>query len=121
MSEPTQTPPAPPSPPPAGPAGGTYKKPLLAAFLSVMPGLGNIYNGLYLRGVLFFVIISSLIALTARGHDLLGFAIAFFWLFNVVDACSSSPSTRPVFKAAAASRVKAAGLSMAAPSSTVSR
>ena len=85
MSEPSQTPPAPPAAPQAGPAGGTYKKPLLAAFLSAMPGLGNIYNGLYLRGVLFFVIIISLIALSAD-HGLLGFALAFFWLFNVVDA-----------------------------------
>ena len=86
MSEPSQTPPAPPAAPQAGPAGGTYKKPLLAAFLSAMPGLGNIYNGLYLRGVLFFVTILSLIGITVRGYELFGFAIAFFWLFNAVDA-----------------------------------
>lgn len=83
MNEQVQAPPAPPAVSGSSP---TYKRPWLSLILSAMPGLGNIYNGLYLRGVLFFVIIGSLIALVARGYDLLGFAIAFFWLFNAIDA-----------------------------------
>jgi hypothetical protein len=69
-------------PPPVG-----RKNPGLAALLSLFPGMGNIYNGLYLRGMTFFVVIASLIGLVVHGgHDLFGLAIAFFWLFNIIDA-----------------------------------
>ncbi|HXO18595.1 MAG TPA: DUF5668 domain-containing protein [Thermoanaerobaculia bacterium] len=89
--EPAATPtPVPVSPPVAGqadlPAGLGAKNPILAAFLSAFPGLGNIYNGLYLRGLVFFVIIGSLLNIIVRGHGLAGFALAFFWLFNMMDA-----------------------------------
>ena len=87
MNEQAQAPQAPPAPPVTGGSNATYKRPLLAAFLSAMPGLGNIYNGLYLRGVVFFLVIVSLIALVNRGgYEILGFAIAFVWLFNAIDA-----------------------------------
>jgi hypothetical protein len=62
------------------------KNPGLAALLSLVPGMGNIYNGLYLRGITFFLVITSLIAITVRDHPLFGMAIAFFWIFNVLDA-----------------------------------
>ena len=62
-----------------------YKNPILAGLLSGFPGLGNLYNGLYLRGVTFFLIVLSLIRLTDE-HGLFGFALAFFWLFNMIDA-----------------------------------
>ena len=39
------------------------KHPFLAAFLSFFPGLGNIYNGLYLRGVIFFTVVAALMAM----------------------------------------------------------
>ena len=62
------------------------KNPNLAAFLSLFPGLGNVYNGLYMRGITFFLVIVSLIAIVVENHPLFGMAIAFFWLFNVIDA-----------------------------------
>ena len=62
------------------------KNPFLAALLSAFPGLGNIYNGLYMRGVTFFLIIISLAGIADRGHDIWGFVVAFFWLFSVIDA-----------------------------------
>jgi hypothetical protein len=62
------------------------KNPVLAAFLSLFPGIGNVYNGLYMRGITFFLVIVSLIAITAEDHPLFGLGIAFFWLFNVIDA-----------------------------------
>ena len=62
------------------------KNPGLAALVSFFPGMGNIYNGLYMRGVTFFLIVLSLIGIASRGHDLFGFAVAFFWIFNVIDA-----------------------------------
>jgi hypothetical protein len=70
----------------AVPASIGRKNPILAALLSAFPGMGNIYNGLYVRGVTFFLIVMSLGVLVDSGRDLLGFAMAFFWLFNVIDA-----------------------------------
>lgn len=77
------------------PAPLIVKKPLLSAFLSAFPGLGNVYNGLYLRGLVFFMITFTLIGIVSsledgRGSDgaeaFFGPAIAFFWLFNIIDA-----------------------------------
>jgi hypothetical protein len=70
-------------PPPVG-----RKNPGLAALLSLFPGMGNIYNGLYMRGLTFFLVVVSMIGITTngRGHELFGMAVAFFWLFNVIDA-----------------------------------
>jgi hypothetical protein len=74
--------------PVAPPTAVGRKNPFLAALLSAFPGMGNIYNGLYMRGLTFFLIIVSLIGITTsgRGHELFGMAVAFFWLFNVIDA-----------------------------------
>ena len=80
-----------PAPAPALPAAAATppflrKNPALAALLSAVPGMGNIYNGLYLRGITFFLVVATLIVIVTRGHDLFGMAIAFFWIFNVLDA-----------------------------------
>jgi hypothetical protein len=61
------------------------KNPLLAAFLALFPGIGHIYNGLYLRGVLFFLVAASLIQVASE-EEIMGFAVGFVWLFNVLDA-----------------------------------
>lgn len=64
------------------------KRPMLAGFLALFPGIGNIYNGLYVRGVVFFTIIACLVALGNDGesHSVLGFVVAFAWIFNVLDS-----------------------------------
>lgn len=80
--------------PPGVPVGTVYpeaKTPMLAAILSVVPGLGNIYNGLYPRGIAFFLIQVALINFAVRANDdqevaLLVPSFIFFWLFNVFDA-----------------------------------
>lgn len=77
------------SPAPAPPHTPMRKKPLYAGLLALFPGIGNVYNGLYLRGIIFFSLIASLLALVsdARGdHPVVGFAIAFVWIFNVIDS-----------------------------------
>jgi len=83
-----QTAAAEPEPPPAfvpQPVASAVPSP--AALLSLFPGVGHIYNGLYMRGITFFLVIACLIGITADGrHPLFGLAIAFFWLFNVIDA-----------------------------------
>jgi hypothetical protein len=78
---------------PAVPPPLIVKKPGFAAFLSAFPGLGNVYNGLYLRGLIFFVIIFTLVGIvssldgSSQGAAVFfGPAIAFFWLFNMIDA-----------------------------------
>jgi hypothetical protein len=82
-------PPREPAPLTALPAPLATKRPWLAAFLSFFPGLGNIYNGLYLRGLIFFMIFTTMVGIVVRGGNnapFFGPAIAFFLLFNVIDA-----------------------------------
>ena len=82
--QPPQTPP-PPVPAVEERAPDNYKNPILAGVLSLFPGIGNIYNGLYMRGLAFFLICASMIAITTR-EPIFGLGIAFAWIFNVVDA-----------------------------------
>jgi hypothetical protein len=66
------------------------KNPLLAAVLSAMPGLGQIYIGYYQQGFINVLVVGSLIAMLSAGvgglEPLCGLFLAFFWLYNVVDA-----------------------------------
>lgn len=104
MTEQTSPPEAPtPSSPPYGPPlpyesrrNPNHRSPLLAGFLSLMPGLGNIYNGLYLRGITFFLMWGGIFALAIRtgnrshgDSEALAFLIPgliFVWFFNLFDA-----------------------------------
>jgi hypothetical protein len=57
-----------------------------------MPGLGQIYVGYYQQGFVNALTVGALIAIIAGGvvHGdvvgVVGFLLAFFWLFNVIDA-----------------------------------
>ena len=66
------------------------KSSLFATFLSAMPGLGQIYVGYYQRGFINAVVVGVLIALLASGlgplTPLAALFLAFFWLYNIVDA-----------------------------------
>jgi hypothetical protein len=68
------------------------KSPLVAAILSAMPGLGQVYVGYYQQGFVHAIAIFGMIALLASGaanDDIappIGFFIAFVWLYNVIDA-----------------------------------
>ena len=66
------------------------KSPLFASFLSAMPGLGQIYVGYYRRGFIHAIVVSSLIALLNLEIEpltpLFALFLAFFWLYNIVDA-----------------------------------
>jgi len=69
------------------------KSPVLAALLSLFPGLGQIYVGYYLMGFVHLAVVALLTALMSAGGasrpgmgPLLGMFLAFFWLFNVIDA-----------------------------------
>lgn len=82
-------------PPPAAPVHAPVaqrdaihqKIPFLAAILSGFPGMGNVYNGLYLRGLVQFLICGTLVnMLDHGGSPFLGMSLAFFWAFNILDA-----------------------------------
>jgi TM2 domain-containing membrane protein YozV len=66
------------------------KSPLFASVLSAMPGLGQIYVGYYQRGFIHALVVSSLIAILTveigAFTPLVGLFLAFFWLYNIVDA-----------------------------------
>ena len=66
------------------------KKPFLASILSVMPGLGQVYVGYYKRGFINATTVALLITfITLQIVPLIPLAsifLAFFWLYNIVDA-----------------------------------
>jgi len=70
-----------------------FKSPALATFLSLVPGLGQVYVGYYKQGFINIIVVGSLISLLAPGPrfhwpmtPLLVFFLVFYWLFNLVDA-----------------------------------
>jgi len=66
------------------------KSPGLACLLSAMPGLGQIYVGYYRRGFVHAILVASIITLLNMDvwpmTPLLGIFLAFFWLYNIIDA-----------------------------------
>jgi len=81
------------APPPAvGMRDPRVKSPVLAAVLSLMPGLGQVYVGYYPRGFVHIVVIAGIISVLASSNGepgylpLLAMFMAFFWLYNVIDA-----------------------------------
>lgn len=69
------------------PGSALFKNPFVAGMLAIFPGLGNIYNGLYMRGVAFFVAFASCIAMLDNdGGPVFGMALAFTYIFNIVDS-----------------------------------
>lgn len=95
QGEPGQPPPFVQPPPMAPPRArlrdSRSKSPALAAFLSMMPGLGQVYVGYYQRGFIHAAVIGSLVTILSSGtveglHPLFGLFMAFFWLYNVIDA-----------------------------------
>ena len=80
-------------------AGGNSKSPILAAILSALVcGLGQVYNGRVVRGIVLFVLICTVFALGSvlgaltLGIGLVPFAIAggAIWIFGVLDAFNGS-------------------------------
>jgi hypothetical protein len=67
------------------------KSPVLATFLSCFPGLGQVYVGFYQVGFLFIIVTAGIIGMLnspgSRGAEpFLGVFLAFFWIFNMIDA-----------------------------------
>ena len=80
-----------PQPPPVPGRDPRSKSPALAAVLSMMPGLGQVYVGYYQRGFVHAILVSGIITLLASGAiyaltPLFALFMAFFWLYNIIDA-----------------------------------
>ncbi len=74
-----------PPPPPTRAQGGLTARHVVSVILALFPGLGHIYNGLYQRGiVLFLLAVGSIYLATEEG--VMGMVVAFVWLFNIIDA-----------------------------------
>ena len=93
---------APPPPPPQEPqAQGGFqaqfafdprsKSPVVASFLSVVPGLGQVYIGQYWIAFVHILVFAGSIAIMANDPTeamlpLLPIFLFFFWLYNIIDA-----------------------------------
>ena len=82
---------APVMPPPSMglPPGVGYvdrKSAALAGLLSMFPGLGHLYLGLYQRGIVFGIAFVMCIGLAHRRGEFFGPVIAFIWFFAIIDA-----------------------------------
>lgn len=66
------------------------KSPALATVLSLMPGLGQVYVGYYQQGFIFVAVVALCITILNSGarsvEPLFGVFLAFFWIFNMIDA-----------------------------------
>src|SRR5262249_35855310 len=91
------TPPAPAAPTPPSPAAtpaaqvpvtAERKSAGLAGFLSIFPGLGHLYLGLYQRAFAFGGSFILLVGMSShgRGEAVVGPLIAFVWFFAIIDA-----------------------------------
>ena len=80
------------TPPPRVAVDPRTKSPVLAMVLSLMPGLGQVYIGYYRRGFIHILVVAGVISFLASVSEehplvpLFGLFLAFFWLYNVVDA-----------------------------------
>src|SRR5215204_3057496 len=83
-----ENPPPPAAPAPAlPPAAFERKRPLFAGVLSGFPGMGNIYNGLYVRGLIQFLIVAGLMGLVDYSENtFFVMTMIFFWAFSVLDS-----------------------------------
>ncbi len=65
-----------------------YKSPGLATLLSLFPGLGQAYVGYYQLGFTYVMVMALTILILS--HDVMapffGPMLAFFWIFNLIDA-----------------------------------
>ena len=67
------------------------KSPFLAALLSCLPGLGQVYVGYYQRGFIHILVFAGVISSLSSGlpgalQPLFGIFLAFFLLSNIIDA-----------------------------------
>ena len=78
---------APAAPPPAAPRGGP--NPVAATLLGFIPGVGAIYNGQVVKGLIHVLIFAGLVALSEH-TEFFGVLVAFFYFYMVWDAYATA-------------------------------
>ena len=68
--------------------------PGLAALLSIIPGVGQMYNEQYAKGLIFVLIFAALIQMTAHINGLFGLLIAGFSIYQIIDAYKTAEARR---------------------------
>lgn len=68
------------------------KSPVLAGiFSAIFPGTGAIYNGNYLKGILFIIIFAGLVSIQGRGgQPFVAILMAGFYFFQIIDAVNEA-------------------------------
>jgi hypothetical protein len=77
----------------------TGPNPALAGILSIFPGVGAVYAGQYAKGLAHMIIFALLIAAQtvvhgAFAHVVVAFSIAFFYVYQIVDAVHSAKAVQ---------------------------
>ena len=75
------------------PPNSPQAKPVLAALLALIPGVGAMYNGQFMKGVIHALAYVVLIGLTTR-IPIFGIMIAFFVFYMVFDAYKTAEALR---------------------------
>ncbi len=68
--------------------------PGLAALLSLIPGVGQMYNEQYAKGLIFVLIFAALIQITDHVNGLFGLLIAGFYIYQIIDAYKTAEARR---------------------------
>jgi len=68
--------------------------PGLAALLSLIPGVGQMYNEQYAKGLVFVLIFAALIQLTDHVSGMFGLLIGGFYIYQIIDAYKTAEARR---------------------------
>ena len=68
--------------------------PGLAALLSLIPGVGQMYNEQYAKGLIFVLIFAALIQLADHVSGMFGLLIAGFYIYQIIDAYKTGEARR---------------------------
>jgi hypothetical protein len=78
--------------------------PKRAALCAIVPGIGAVYNGEYLKALTFFAIFAALVVMADDVHAIFGFGSVAFLIFTIFDAYRSAEArTRAQLEAGGAS------------------
>jgi TM2 domain-containing membrane protein YozV len=79
--------------PPGVPVSPAGANPALATILGVIPGVGAMYNGQFVKAMIHVLVFVILIAITDQ-HDFFGFFIAAWVLYQIFDANQTAKARR---------------------------
>lgn len=74
--------------------GGTPSPGLAGVLAALVPGMGAMYNGQFVKAFIYVVIFATLIVILSHGYGglepLFGLLVAFFWFYMIFDAVQSA-------------------------------